>query len=106
MQKQRFGLRLLVARVVRRCRKGLAKPFQFDFLGLFLLSVLLLAQASPAALPNAADIQTPAVGDNALHILSPNLLELFLVNSKQPDPATVEDWNWVNGQQQFVAPNM
>jgi hypothetical protein len=106
MQKQRFGLRLLVARVVRRCRKGLAKPFQFDFLGLFWLSALLLAQASPAALPNAADIQTPAVGDNALHILSPNLLELFLVNTKQPDPATVDTWNWVNGQQQFVAPNM
>jgi hypothetical protein len=70
------------------------------------LLALLLEQASPAALPNAADIQTPAIGDNALHILSPNLLELFLVNTKQPDPATVDTWNWVNGQQQFVAPNM
>lgn len=58
-----------------------------------------------AAIPSASDIQTPAVGDHALRILSPNLLELFLVNTKQPDPAAVNLWDWVDSNQNFIAPN-
>src|SRR6266699_6259587 len=58
-----------------------------------------------AAIPAAADIQTPQIGDHALHILSPNVLELFLVNTKQPDPGHVNLWDWVDGNQNFVSPN-
>jgi hypothetical protein len=58
-----------------------------------------------AVIPSAADIQTPQIGDHALHILSPNLLELFLVNTKQPDPARVNLWDWVDNQQNFVSPD-
>jgi len=46
-----------------------------------------------AAVPSAADIQTPQIGEHALHILSPDLLELFLVNTKQPDPANMNLWD-------------
>ncbi|MGH7969807.1 MAG: glycoside hydrolase family 9 protein, partial [Limisphaerales bacterium] len=58
------------------------------------------------AIPLASDIQTPQIGDNTLRILTPNLLELFRVNTKQPDPARVDSWDWVNDQQVFVAPNL
>src|SRR5256885_1444739 len=71
--------------------------------GLFALTFL---QCASAAIPMAADIQPPVTGDHALHILTPTLLELFLVNTKQPNPARVDSWDWVNDQQNFVAPDM
>jgi hypothetical protein len=58
------------------------------------------------AIPQASDIQTPHIGDYSLRIVSPTLLELFRVNTKDPDPARVDSWDWVNDQQMFVAPNL
>ncbi len=52
------------------------------------------------------DIHLPVVGDQALHILSPTLLELYLVNTKQPDPATVDSWDWVTNEADFAPPNL
>ena len=52
------------------------------------------------------DIQTPVIGDHILHILSPTLLELVLINTKQPQPARVDSWDWVNDQQTLVRPNL
>jgi len=49
-------------------------------------------------------LQLPQVGDNALHILTPTLLELNLITSKAADPAPVTNWNLVNASSQFVAP--
>src|SRR5205814_5114834 len=40
-----------------------------------------------------------------LHILSPNLLELILINTKQPDPARVDKWDFVDANSQFGAPS-
>jgi hypothetical protein len=40
----------------------------------------------------------PSVGSHELRILSPTVLELSLVTTKDPDPATVTTWN-------FVGPN-
>jgi len=51
-------------------------------------------------------LQTPKPGDHSLNILSPNLLELSLVNTKQPDPARVNCWDWVNDPWQLNLPNM
>ena len=48
--------------------------------------------------------ELPAVGDNTLHVLTPNLLELKLINTKQLDPAQVSQWNFVDGGGNFVAP--
>src|ERR1051325_5475380 len=48
--------------------------------------------------------EPPKVGDNALHVLTTNLLELKLINTKGPDPASVSQWDFVkNGQ--FNAPS-
>jgi len=52
------------------------------------------------------DLKLPRDSDHALNILSPTWLELVRVNTKQPDPARVESWDWVNDQGQFVAPNL
>jgi hypothetical protein len=71
--------------------------------GLLVLS--LFFQSAHAAIPTDLDIQTAHSGDHALHILTPNLLELFLVNTKQPDPGRVTSWDWVNAQQIFVRPS-
>src|SRR5579872_811353 len=76
------------------------KRIAFGFL------VLALIRHVSAAIPLAADVQSPVIGDHALHILSPNLLELYLVNTKQPDPARVTLWDWVDDQQNFVSPDM
>ncbi len=70
-----------------------------------ILSLCLLEKGG-AVIPTDLDLRTPAIGDHTLHILSPNLLELYLVNTKQPDPAHVDSWDWVNGQQIFVPPDM
>ncbi|HSU54382.1 MAG TPA: glycoside hydrolase family 9 protein [Candidatus Dormibacteraeota bacterium] len=67
---------------------------------------MLLAQHLAGAIPTDVDIQTPRPGDHALRILTPTLLELFLVNTKQPDPGHVDTWDWVNSQQVFTATNM
>ena len=67
--------------------------------------VFFLARAY-GAIPLASDIQTPQIGDYTLRVLSPNVLELFRVNTKQPNPARVDSWDWVNNQQVFVAPDL
>jgi hypothetical protein len=46
----------------------------------------------------------PKVGDNSLRILSPTFLELRAINTKQPDPATVTNWNLVNASGLLIAP--
>lgn len=44
-------------------------------------------------------LRLPKVGAHTLHILSPTLLELQLVNTKDPDPARVAQWDWANNGQ-------
>jgi hypothetical protein len=50
------------------------------------------------------NLAAPAVGENALRVLTPSLLELRQLNTKAPDPASVSSWNLVNASGQFVAP--
>ncbi|MDB6022446.1 MAG: hypothetical protein JWQ04_2303, partial [Pedosphaera sp.] len=71
-------------------------------LGFSICLLTFFFQHAFAAMPMGVDVQTPAIGDHALRILSPNLLELFLVNTKQPDPAAVDGWNWVDASQNFI----
>lgn len=51
-------------------------------------------------------LSAPKLGDQRLRILSPNLLELFLVTTKQPNPARVETWDWVDSAGVFVPPDL
>lgn len=70
-----------------------------------LLAVFCLQRAA-AADAISVDLQMPKPGDHSLHILSPNLLELVRVNAKQPAPARVDSWDWVNDQGVFVSPDL
>ncbi len=49
-------------------------------------------------------LELPVVGNNILHILSPSVLELVSINTKQPDPAQVTNWNFVNSNGQATEP--
>jgi len=49
-------------------------------------------------------LQLPKPGDTALHLLTPTLLELKLVNTKEPDPARVTQWDLVDANGNFLAP--
>src|ERR1044072_3089364 len=55
---------------------------------------------------SCAHLQLDNSGDHELHILTPNLLELYRVNAKQPNPAHVDSWDWVNAEGTFVAPDI
>jgi len=48
----------------------------------------------------------PLVGDNALRILTPTLLELRQINTKAPDPAQPTTWNLVSSSGAFAAPDV
>ena len=61
------------------------------------------ARATDAVDPT---LQIPHPGDSALHILTPTVLELVRINTKQPNPATVDSWNWVDTNGNFAPPNM
>ena len=65
--------------------------------------------ASTNSIPgvSSVDYVTPAlpnVGDNALHVLTPTVVELKLIDTKQPDPAQVAQWNFVDATGQLAAP--
>lgn len=70
------------------------------------LIVLFCLQRAAATDAMSLDLQMPRPGDHQLRILSPNLLELVLINTKQPEPSPVDSWDWVNAQGYFVSPDM
>src|SRR5581483_7229338 len=76
------------------------KPSWFSLCrtGLFLL----LVQRAAAIDPAAPGLAIPQPGDQVLHVLSPNLLELVRINSKQPDPAHVDSWDWIDASGNFT----
>ncbi len=55
---------------------------------------------------NSKTLQMPKVGDNALNIVSPTLLELQLINTAEQGATSVTNWNFVNtsGELQTPAP--
>jgi hypothetical protein len=62
-----------------------------------ILATLLLSHGLAQELIISDDnpLAMPPVGAHQLRILSPTLLELTLVTTKKPDPATVSEWNFV-----------
>jgi hypothetical protein len=51
-------------------------------------------------------LQIPKPGDSALHILSPNVLELVRINTKPQYGSSVDSWDWVDSDGNFVPPSM
>jgi len=65
--------------------------------------------ATNALLPGTSIIdnvllQMPKSGDYGLHILTPTLLELKLINTKAPGAFSVSTWNFVDNAFTFTAP--
>lgn len=56
------------------------------------------------ALAENALFRHPQVGDHGLTILSPTMLELRRITTKQPDPAPVSEWNFISATGAFSAP--
>jgi hypothetical protein len=73
------------------------------FAGTIILFCVFCARATDAVDPT---LQIPKPGDSALHILTPTVLELERINTKQPNPATVDSWNWVDANGNFAPPDM
>ncbi|MHB8522381.1 MAG: glycoside hydrolase family 9 protein [Limisphaerales bacterium] len=71
------------------------------FVGLFVTRVALVAAGLISDDPSPG---LPSVGSWQLRVVSPTVVELTLINTKGPDPATVSVWNWVNASHQFTAP--
>jgi hypothetical protein len=72
------------------------------FFGLFTMLSVCSASAADAF---DTDLRIPRPGDYTLRILTPKLLELVRINTKQPDPAQVDSWDWVSDEGNFVSPN-
>src|SRR5580658_3863693 len=53
---------------------------------------------------NSKTLQMPNVGDSALNILSPTLLELQLINTEEEGAAGVTNWNFVNTSGELQTP--
>src|SRR3954464_11006782 len=60
------------------------------FIALWLFST----SAAELIISDDAPLQMPAPGAHQLRVLSPTLLELTLITTKQPDPSPVEQWNF------------
>lgn len=89
--------------------------------GLHITAVLMLAvgvEVAPGANTEAftntlpgltpidyAMLQQPSVGDQALHVLTPTLLEVDFINTKAVDPASLTNWNLVSSAQTLLAPS-
>jgi hypothetical protein len=55
---------------------------------------------------DATNLIAPPVGDNALRILSPTLLELRQITTKAPDPAEALTWNFINSSGVRTSPEL
>jgi hypothetical protein len=73
---------------------------------LWLCTAGLLAAAEPAFVQDSDALRVPYPGFSRLRILSPNLLELELINTKPPDPDPVENWNFFDPDGNFVPPGI
>src|SRR5438105_13777757 len=49
-------------------------------------------------------LELPPVGSNAMHVLTPTVLELKLINTKQPDPARVTQWDLIDSNGNLLTP--
>ena len=72
--------------------------------GIGLVPGALQAQSASESM-DLEPIEMPVVGSHTLRVLSPTLLELYLINSKDKDPARVTPWDFVvSGQLSLPGP--
>jgi len=64
----------------------------------------MVSVATAAELAIAGEEALPKVGDHSLRILSPDVLEIVFINTKNPDPARVTTWDLVDASFHFQSP--
>src|SRR5439155_26341601 len=64
------------------------------------------ALASEVSWADGNPLALPAPGFHQLQVLSPTILELTLITSKQPDPARVIQWDFVDANQELHLPSL
>ncbi|MBI3876204.1 MAG: glycoside hydrolase family 9 protein [Verrucomicrobia bacterium] len=60
--------------------------------------------APPTSIVDYVNLNMPPAGSATLHILSPAMLELRLINAKLPDPSRPAMWDFVDSTGNFTAP--
>ncbi len=77
--------------------RGSARRRAVGLWGILWVVVTACLRVFAAELPlnDASPLTPPAVGSYGLRALSPDILELTLVATKEPDPARVESWDFV-----------
>jgi hypothetical protein len=85
---------------VRRTKDGMKRPWFFcGLIAVFFAPNLLATDAIDPTL------QIPQPGETALHILSPNVLELVRINTEQQYTGTPDSWQWVDSNGNLALPN-
>ncbi len=69
------------------------------------IAILLPLFTSAQVINDDNPLELPNIGAHGLRIISPNLLELTLVNTKQPDPAPVSQWDFVGKDSALALPS-
>jgi len=83
-------------------------PWTVSFRLVFSAALLFAAAAGRAVEPGSwqaeADLRPPLVGEHGLRLIAPFVLELTLITKKEPDPAPLTEWNWVEAGTYLNAP--
>ena len=73
--------------------------------GVIAASCLFRSTAQELIISDDNPLAMPAIGAHQLRIISPELIELTLITTKKPDPATVSVWNFVDSSGRAVLPS-
>ena len=64
--------------------------------GVLTLFPLFAPRAAESIISDDTPLEMPPVGAHQLRVVSPTFLELTLITTKPPDPAPVEQWNFID----------
>ncbi|MEO5804163.1 MAG: glycoside hydrolase family 9 protein [Verrucomicrobiota bacterium] len=93
----------------RKCARRFSLPALFilrSFFSILALGFITHTQAAnDLQITDENPMRMPSVGSYGLRILSPTLLEITLITTKQPDPAALTEWNFVNSNGILITPS-
>ena len=80
------------------------KKIQGWFFGLGFITILSVSVADGPRWEDISASQLPLAGDHLLRVITPSLLEISLVQTKEKEPARVTQWDFFSGTGQYIAP--
>jgi len=84
----------------RVCR--VASPLSF----IILIGIAWRCRAADSQLSDSNSLYLPTAGSYQLRVITPTILELTLITTKQPDPARVEQWDFIDAKAQERLPSV